>query len=251
MLNTYKVENSPLVSYDMLKLSPSYKDLKETKKFKLVANFKNNEYNADGKELHGWNIKLDENESNKKQGWVYFITVNDIIYSIGMTGDSLFSRIQSYHTGHYPKGSIRNQRTMYNLKNFLDENHKIEMYALPLPGVEFRSEFTGEIVMDPGGKSKLTEKEFRKCFIEKYGCLPLGDLTSSSLNKYIQCREIKIPVTDFTLVRLADDNRIDIKKCKDMEKFGFIAKTHVKQGRSPLFKRGDSETMLNAYKDED
>lgn len=245
-LNKFDVTSRQHVTFDILKGEPTRGELPEASTFILLATLFPDQFRAGGKLCVGWKLNVDTITAAKKQGWVYIIVVDDIIYSIGMTADSLYNRLQSYHTGHYPMGSIRNQRAMHTLGDMLTEGHVIKMYGLPIGAGTYTNIFTKEPVVAPGLGAKETEKYVRNQYIQKFGRLPLGDLTHIALDRYLRWMKFQMPSVSFTLNDLAEQNKADIEEVKGMEKLGLIVRSGQKQGKSPLFQKGTLISIADA-----
>lgn len=145
-LSNITLENKWIKKVDLSNSVP-FTDYNNKKYFIHVANIElDNECNSTGKKKRNTVIKfvpkINENEFEIKNEWIYIFLINKKIVKIGGTRTGLKGRVDSYLCGHYTKergksGSCSNTNAfIYNtFEYYLKNGNIIEMYGYKLPDV--------------------------------------------------------------------------------------------------------------------
>jgi hypothetical protein len=122
---------------------------------------------------------ISAHEFGAKQEWLYIFTIDGHIVKIGGTRDSLKNRFASYLCGHHVperglsgKCSVTNAHIYNTFDHYLNEGHKIEMWAYKLPEVQVTQTILGTDHTFAVQTYHKYESLFLRAFKKTYGSFP-------------------------------------------------------------------------------
>ena len=164
-----KNEN-PLHSITQLDKEINYKDFVYKNDFKHICNLK--PHSKNGAE-HLEVIPIEKNLVNEL-GFVYIFVIENKIFKIGSSINSIYNRISSYNCGRIKfrmKGTC-STTNYFVLQSFLKFDEVINLYGY-FPEKQKYKVFNEEGI-DVFPSAKIVEKKVLKDFKEKYNKLPIG-----------------------------------------------------------------------------